>query len=131
MPRSKTHKAIINLLLVIMLMQPVLVIGQHITGTMDSADPLAQMTIMECCDTTLAGTNGYPEQDMACSDMAPADCAFAVNQGGCGNLQSVLAPEKAVVPIQSSSDHTCIPLHAGYLSVVLDTLTPPPNSSKD
>jgi hypothetical protein len=127
---SITLKGLVNLLLLIMAIQPVLAFGQFTADTLEPPAHFSQMATMDCCSAGFAGTNGHSEQGMACGDMASADCAVAANQGSCGAMLCALVSEKAVAPVQYLSDPACRRPHEGYLSVILDTLTPPPNSSK-
>jgi hypothetical protein len=130
LPRSITPKAIVNLLLLIMAIQPVLAFGQFTADATEPPARFSQMAMMDCCNADLASTNGHLEQNMACGDMASADCAVAATQGNCGTVLCALVSEKAVAPVQSLSDPAHRRPHEGYLSIILDTLTPPPNSSK-
>lgn len=107
--RPIVPKAIITLLLLIMVIQPVLALGQFAKDTAETHTHLC---------------------DMACGDMTPADCAVAANQGSCGTAPCVLVSETEYVQVQSPSKLFRLPPHEGYLSIILDTLTPPPNSSK-
>lgn len=124
------HKAVINLLLLIMAMQPVLAFGQFTAETTEPPSWSGEMAMMGCCDTGLARTAGHSEDDVACGDMASADCVLAANLGSCGTMLSALVPEKAGAPRQSASSATHVHPLDSYLSIILDTLTPPPNASK-
>tara|TARA_R100001039_G_C1837082_1_gene99114 strand:- start:1126 stop:1557 length:432 start_codon:yes stop_codon:yes gene_type:complete len=126
LPRLITPKALLNLLLLIMAIQPVLAFGQF---TADRAEPPARFGQMAMVDCWGASTDGLSEQDMACGDMASTDCAIAANQGSCGAMLSALVSEKAALPVQCSSDPTPLRPREVYLSVILDTLTPPPDFS--
>lgn len=130
MPRSIVRQTVINLLMLIMAMQPVLAFGQFTTETAESPSWSDEMAMMGCCDTGLASTAGYSEDDVVCGDMASADCALAASLGSCGAMLSALVSEKDNLPAQSSSGSTLFHTHDAYLSIILDTLTPPPNSSK-
>ena len=130
MPRSITPKALVNLLLLIMAIQPVLAFGQFTTETTQSPSRFDEVMIMGCCDSGLTSTAGHSEKDAACGDMASADCALAASLGSCGAMLSALVSEKDYPPAQSSSGSTLLHTLDGYLSIILDTLTPPPNSSK-
>ncbi|MDC8454723.1 MULTISPECIES: hypothetical protein [Marinobacter] len=130
MPRSITPKAIVNLLLLIMVIQPVLAFGQFTADATEHPARFSQLATMDCCNAGLASNNGRSEQNMACGDMTSVDCAIAANQGNCGTMLCALVSEKAVAPVQSLSDPAHRRPHEGYLSIILDTLTPPPNSSK-
>merc|ERR1711974_139566 len=103
LPRLITPKALLNLLLLIMAIQPVLAFGQF---TADRAEPPARFGQMAMVDCWGASTDGLSEQDMACGDMASTDCAIAANQGSCGAMLSALVSEKAALPVQCSSDPT-------------------------
>jgi len=119
LPRLITPKALLNLLLLIMAIQPVLAFGQF---TADRAEPPARFGQMAMVDCWGASTDGLSEQDMACGDIA-------ANQGSCGAMLSALVSEKAALPVQCSSDPTPLRPREVYLSVILDTLTPPPDFS--
>jgi len=129
LPRSITPKALVNLLLLIMAIQPVLAFGQFTTETTQSPS-WSDEVMMGCCDSGLTSTAGQSEKDSACGDMASADCALAASLGSCGAMLSALISEKDYPPAQSSSGSTLLHTLDGYLSIILDTLTPPPNSSK-
>ncbi len=83
---------------------------------------------MDCGDTDL----GHSEQGMACGDMTLADCTLAASLGNCSALPSAVVSEQANVPMPAPSRSCIAGRHPGdgYLSIILDTLTPPPNSSK-
>ncbi|WP_148863293.1 hypothetical protein [Marinobacter fonticola] len=131
MPHQTIRQAVIHLLLLIMAMQPVLAFGQFKADPTEPSLKAHQVAMTDCCDNTgLDTTTAHLEQDMACGDMATADCALAANLGSCGGMLSVLVPEKADLPAQSSSGPAHHRPRGGYLSIILDTLTPPPNSSK-
>lgn len=129
MPHPIIHKAVINLLLLTMAMQSVLAFGQTAVETTEPPSRAHQMAIMDCCDTGLHGNTGHSEQYMVCGDMASVDCTLATSMGSCGAMLSALVSEKDNMPAQSSCPTRLHP-HDGYLSIILDTLTPPPNSSK-
>ncbi|MEH6563093.1 MAG: hypothetical protein V7713_16860 [Marinobacter sp.] len=124
------HKAVINLLLLIMAMQPVLAFGQFTTEPTDAHSRADQMAMMACCDDGLRELSEHSEQDMACGDMASADCTLAASLGNCSAMLFGLVPEKAGAPTQPVTSLTPFHLHDSYLSIILDTLTPPPNASK-
>lgn len=124
------HKAVINLLLLIMAMQPVLAFGQFTTEPTDAHSRADQMAMMACCDDGLHELSGHSEQDMACGGMASADCTLAASLGSCGAMLFALVPEKAGAPTQPVTSLKPLHPHDSYLSIILDTLTPPPNSSK-
>lgn len=124
------HKAVINLLLLIMAMQPVLAFGQFTAETTEPSFRADQMAMMDCCDAGLHDLSGHSKQDMTCGDMASADCTLAASSGSCGAMLFALVPEKTAAPTQSAASATHLHPLDGYLSIILDTLTPPPNSSK-
>lgn len=124
------HKAVVNLLLLIMAMQPVLAFGQFTTEPTDTHSRAKQMAMMACCDDGLHELSGHSEQDMACGAMTSADCTLAASLGNCGAVLCALVPEKAGAPTQSAASAMHLHFLDGYLSIILDTLTPPPNSSK-
>lgn len=130
MPRSITPKALVNLLLLIMAIQPVLAFAQFTADATEPPARFSQLATMDCCNAGLALNNGRSEQNMVCGDMASADCAVAATQGNCGTMLCALVSVKAVAPVQSLSDPARFPPHEGYISIILDTLTPPPNTSK-
>lgn len=129
MPCSTVRQTVINLLVLIIAMQPLLAFGQFTTETTQSPSWSDEVMIMGCCDSGLTSTAGHPEKDAACGDMASADCALAASLGSCAML-SALVSEKDYPPAQSSSGSTLLHTLDGYLSIILNTLTPPPNSSK-
>lgn len=129
MPCSTVRQTVINLLVLIIAMQPLLAFGQFTTETTQSPSWSDEVMIMGCCDSGLTSTAGQPEKDAACGDMASADCALAASLGSCAML-SALVSEKDYPPAQSSSGSTLLHTLDGYLSIILNTLTPPPNSSK-
>lgn len=112
-----------------MAIQPVLAFGQFTTETTQSPSWAGEV-MMGCCDSGLTSTAGHSEKDAACGDMTSADCALAASLGSCGAMLSALISEKDYPPAQSSSGSTHLHTLDGYLSIILDTLTPPPNSSK-
>tara|TARA_B100000214_G_scaffold162695_2_gene116640 strand:- start:282 stop:665 length:384 start_codon:yes stop_codon:yes gene_type:complete len=124
------HKAIINLLLLIMAMQPVLALGQFTSESSEPSARSSQMGPMACVDTMLAGTTEHLAQEMSCDNMASADCLLAAQQGNCGTVPSVLVPERTNLPAPTATAPAQLHPLDGYLSVILDTFTPPPNSSK-
>ncbi|MBL3826038.1 MULTISPECIES: hypothetical protein [unclassified Marinobacter] len=130
LPCSTVRQTVINLLVLIIAMQPLLAFGQFTTETTQSPSWSDEVMIMGCCDSGLTSTAGHPEKDAACGDMASADCALAASLGSCGAMLSALVSEKDYPPAQSSSGSTLLHTLDGYLSIILNTLTPPPNSSK-
>ena len=113
-----------------MAIQPVLAFGQITADTTEPPAPSGNMALMDCYSADLARAEGHPERDVACGDMTSSDCVVAVNQGTCGTAPCVLVSEKGFVRVQSPSNVSRLRPHEGYLSIILDTLTPPPNSSK-
>lgn len=130
MPFSTVRQTVINLLMLIIAMQPLLAFGQFTTATTESPSWSDEVMMMGCCESGLTSTAGHPEKNAACGDMASADCSLAANLGSCGAMLSALVSEKDYPPAQSSSGSTLLHTLDGYLSIIFDTLTPPPNSSK-
>jgi hypothetical protein len=130
LPLSITPKALVNLLLLIIAMQPLLAFGQITTATTESPSWSDEVMMMGCCESDLTNTAVHPEKNAACGDMASADCSLAANLGSCGAMLSALVSEKDYPSVQSSSGSTLLHTLDGYLSIIFDTLTPPPNSSK-
>lgn len=130
MSRSIVRQIVTNLLVLIIAMQPLLAFGQFTTEITEPPSWSNEMAMMGCCDTGLASPAGHPEDDAVCGDMASADCALAANLGSCGAMLSALVSEKDYLSAQPSSGSKLLHALDGYLSVILDTLTPPPNSSK-
>lgn len=130
MPNNAFRQAVKYLLLIIMVMQPVLAFGQVTLSPSGTPLRAEQATMMDCCKGGLHTPSSHSDQTMACGDMTSADCAFAASLGNCGSAMSALAPEKATMAalLVASLEH--FQPQEGYLSVILDTLTPPPNSSK-
>lgn len=62
--------------------------------------------------------------------MTSADCTLASSLGNCGQAVSALAPEKTDMHSPSASGTNLLSFRNTYLSIMLDTLTPPPNASK-
>ncbi len=124
------HKATINLLLLAMVMLPVLAFGQSSQGMTEPSSRTMHMAMMGCCAGEQHDASGHSEQGTACGDMAPAGCTLAASLGSCSTMISALVSEKDSVPAHSSSDLNTLHPHDRYLSIILDTLTPPPNSSK-
>lgn len=114
-------------MLLAMVMQPWLAFGQSMAETTEPHSPAHQMAAMDCCANGLeAAERG--EQAMPCGDMAPADCTLAAGLGSCSAMLSVLLTEKTDFPAQSGPGPVHRHPQGGYLSIILDTLTPPPNS---
>ncbi len=113
-----------------MVIQPMLALGQFTKDASESPTHLGDMAFMSCHSADLASIEGQSERDVACGDMTPADCAVAANQGSCGTAPCALVSEAGYVQVQSPSKLSRLHPHEGYLSIILDTLTPPPNSSK-
>ena len=125
MPRPIIHKAIINLLLLIMAMQPVLAFGQFSTEPTNAQSRADQMVMMACCDDGLQELSGHFEQGMACGDMALVDCTLAASLGSCGAMLCALVSEKSGAPTQPVTSLKLLHPYDNYLSVIFDTLTPP------
>lgn len=113
-----------------MVMLPVLAFGQSSQEMTEPSSRTMHMAMMDCCAKEQHNASMHSEQGMACGDMTPAGCTLAASLGSCSTMISALVSAKDNVPTQSSSELNSLHPHDRYLSVVLDTLTPPPNSSK-
>ncbi|WP_417530733.1 hypothetical protein [Marinobacter lipolyticus] len=130
MPNTALHKAVINLLLLAMVMLPVHEFGQSAQEMTGPSARSMHMAMMDCCANEQHNASMHSEQGTACGDMTPAGCTLAASLGSCSTMISALVSAKDNVPTQSSSELNSLHPHDRYLSIVLDTLTPPPNSSQ-
>lgn len=113
-----------------MVMLPVLAFGQSSQEMTEHSSRTIHMAKMDCCANEQHNASMNSEQGTACGDMTPAGCTLAASLGSCSTMISALVSAKDNVPTQSSFELNSLPLHDRYLSIILDTLTPPPNSSK-
>lgn len=129
MPRKALHKAVTTLLLLAMLMQPALAFGPLMENTPESH--AHTMDMMDCCHGENPASNPlHSEPFMECGDMTSMDCALAASLGGCGVVLPALVSDHAAFPTPATAGPQRLHFRLAYLSVILDTLTPPPNSSK-
>lgn len=129
------RKILVALLLLITALPSAMVFGQVTPGDRKMDLPASQMASMNCCKGDISAAHehtdtGHPEGDMACGDMTKANCAVAASLGNCGSALTALAPEKNGMALQLSSTMKLCHYGTSYLSIILDTLTPPPNTSK-
>ncbi|MDC0662348.1 hypothetical protein [Marinobacter sp. SS21] len=110
-------------------MQPVLSLGQSTVEATSQNVWAAHAAMMDCCQAVSPDTSEHVAQGMACNDMTLADCAFYASIGSCGASVPALLQNSEGVIAPSISRLNARDLPNGYLSIVLDTLTPPPNSS--
>ena len=85
---------------------------------------------MDDCDPSAGDNDGAGRRIVACNDMTAANCTFAANIGSCVASVSAVFLHNVVGQAPSFSDVNSLFFHDRYLSIILDTLTPPPNSSK-
>lgn len=130
MPNNAFRQAVKYLLLIIMVMQPVLAFGQVTLNPAGTPLRAEQATMMDCCKGGLHTPSSRSDQTMTCGDLTSADCALAASLGNCGSAVSALASEKATMTARPVTSLKHLQPQEGYLSIILDTLTPPPNSSK-
>lgn len=129
LPSKTLHPAILSLLMLVMAMHSVLVFGQ-VTENPTNSYSWAEPAMMDCCKGGLHTPSNPSGDGMTCGDMNSADCALAASLGNCGSVVSALVPEKTDWAAQTATGLKHLHPHDGYLSVILDTLTPPPDSSK-
>ena len=110
MTRTFTRKALLILLALMAALQPLLALGETSMGQANDQQP------------------GQPS-DMACGSMSAQDCTLAASLGSCSALVVMVPPEGNNTPAFSTTHQTSPRPHDGYQSIVLDTLTPPPNAS--
>src|SRR5690606_25819548 len=123
LPSKTLHHTIIFLLLLALAVQPVVAAGQIMEHAPESESPV----MMDCCEGELHSHSGH---DMPCHNMMSADCASAAGLGSCGSAVFALIPEGPELPAQMITRPKPLHPHDAYFSIILDTLTPPPNSSK-
>lgn len=127
MERSRPNKFALFLLTLIVVFQPmvsfaVTLPGQHV-GIASNAP------VMEDCPKAISFGAATDQTDEKCGGMTLESCSLAISLGNCG-LSTVLLPAgefKQV--IQSTPDQLPIAVEGNYRSIILDTLTPPPNTS--
>ncbi|HDZ39936.1 MAG TPA: hypothetical protein ENH62_16970 [Marinobacter sp.] len=127
MERPRPNKFALFLLTLIVVFQPMVSFaltlpGQHV-GTSSNAP------VMEDCPKAISFGAATDQADEKCEGMTLESCSLATSQGNCG-LSTILLPAgefKQV--IQSTSDQLPIAVEGDYRSIILDTLTPPPNTS--
>jgi hypothetical protein len=123
--RSRAKKLALLLLIIMVIFQPMVSFAvtfseQHLQTSLGE-----QASVMDdCCpkDTSMC-TSG--EQ---CESMTLKSCLLAISLGDCGLLAVFLPVGELSQELHPESDQPSIALDSGYRSIVLDTLTPPPNS---
>jgi hypothetical protein len=129
LPSKTRHSAILTLLLLVITMQPVLAFGQILDNRSESSS-VSSPAMMECCQSGVHTSSDNATHGMICGDMTSTDCTLAASLGNCGSAVSALASETTGLSAQTATGPRYLHPHDGYLSIILDTLTPPPNSSK-
>jgi len=130
LPHVVIHKAVVHLLLLAMVMHPLFAFGLVSVESEQTLSPIMSVMDMGDCNAGAQNDGASAQQAIACNEMAPADCTFAANVGSCGSGLSALFLHNPAVPSSSFSGTNSLYSHDRYLSIILDTLTPPPNSSK-
>lgn len=130
MSGRSVRPVILFLLLLVVVMQPVMVFGDLLGDTPESHAATDGMELMGCCNDNSFLLSSLSNAGMECGEMTPTDCALIASLGGCGNAVSALSIAAAGLPAEMKTDLGPSHPTAGYLSIILDTLTPPPNASK-
>jgi len=134
--RTFTRKALLILLAFMAALQPLLAVGETSVGQTEEQSVRAPVVVMDCLSKN---SHSFSEQsqhyqagqpsDMACGGMSAQDCALAASLGSCSALVVMVPPEGSKTTAFSVTHQTSPRPHDGYQSIVLDTLTPPPNTS--
>ncbi len=125
------YRIIVSMLLLISAFHPFLATGQFGATEMEwSPNAVTDMSAPDCSRAGSSVASGETETYGLCVNMKTVDCVIAANQGICGNLVSAIASDGTVVRLRLHEESYHATLQGKYVSVVLETLTPPPNSSE-
>jgi len=139
--RTFTRKALLILLAFMAALQPLLALGETSMGQAEDQSVSAPVVMMDCLSKNGLSDSEQPPHpqaddqqagqpsDMACGGMSAQDCALAASLGSCSALVVMMPPEGSKTTAFSVTHQTSPRPHDGYQSIVLDTLTPPPNTS--
>ncbi len=136
-----TRKVLLILLAFMAALQPLLALGETSMGQMEEPSVSAPVVVMDCLSknshSSSEQTQHHQADDqqpgqpsgMACGSMSAQDCTLAASLGSCSALVVMMPPEGSKTPAFSATHQIAPRPHDGYQSIVLDTLTPPPNAS--
>lgn len=125
------RKSMLLLIAMFLVIQPMLVVAQVLPGQVGHS-PEQPMAAMEHCPSSSAEPlqSGSQETEESCAGgMSLQDCSLAANQGSCTPPLTALIPGGITPDTRLTSGQAFSNRDNRYRSVVLDTLTPPPNSS--
>ncbi|MEA1079220.1 hypothetical protein [Marinobacter qingdaonensis] len=124
------HKAVVRLLLLALVIQPLFALGLTHVESDQTLPQGTHVMNMGDCGIDAGDNDASGRRSVICNDMTSADCTLAANVGSCIAGLSAVFLRNVVMPTSSFSDTNSLYSRDRYLSIILDTLTPPPNSSK-
>ncbi|WP_166255179.1 hypothetical protein [Marinobacter salicampi] len=132
--KNRVNRRLIGLLITIFLVvQPIFAFAQVMpdnTQVMPD-NPMSPVAAKEASNSHAhamhSATAVDMEEGMACGGMAQQDCSIA-SSGACSGLFSALVSQDLLASFRLTSDQVPSVGHHRYISVVLDSLTPPPDS---
>lgn len=117
----------------LMVIQPLFVVAQSLPDHTQNHSMEQRMVTMACCSghelSMPSDQLSSNQAGMTCGDIPLQDCSLAANQGSCTPPLAALIPGGVTPDTRLTAGQRFSNRDNGYRSVVLDTLTPPPNSS--
>lgn len=137
MTRTFTRKALLMLLAFMAALQPLLAVGETSMGQTEEQSVVTMSCLSKNSHSSSEQSQHHQTDDqqpgqpseMACGSMSAQDCTLAASLGSCSSLIVIMPSEGSKTPAFSVTHQTSPRPHDGYQSIVLDTLTPPPNAS--
>lgn len=127
MERSRPNTFALLLLTLMVVFQPMMSFAMAWPAQHSDASSGGYERVMEDCPKGMSVGSSSGRSDNQCGGMTLESCSLAISQGNCG-LSTVLFPVGEFKQIiQPLPDRPLLIIKGDYRSIVLDTLTPPPN----